>query len=93
MQHLLPCPACNRHVRTREERCPFCDATLDFADVRPPAFLRIRLNRAALFMFTATFGTGSVVACSSSGGVYGAPPWDAASHDAGTSDASDADPD
>jgi hypothetical protein len=54
MNHLLPCPACQRHVRVRETSCPFCGAGLALSDSPPPVLPRARLGRAALFAFGAT---------------------------------------
>jgi hypothetical protein len=55
---LTPCPACNRHVRAAETRCPFCDAeqparALDGAASVP----RKRLGRAALMTAGVLLGT------------------------------------
>ena len=80
MSQLTPCPECQRHVRTTEARCPFCDSALSLADVPAPALPRRRLGRAATFAFGASVvGATALVACSDgdSGGnvaVYGAPP-------------------
>ena len=80
MEHLVPCPGCERHVRYDEAACPFCRTTLALADTPPPRVPATRLGRAALFAFGASLAAG-VVACSSSddGGeqnAYGAPPMD-----------------
>jgi hypothetical protein len=64
---LVACPSCLRHVRAREDLCPFCAAAI-------PAFLRNepapraptrRLSRAALYALGAT-SLGLVTACSGS---------------------------
>ena len=49
---LVPCPACDRHVRVSEATCPFCTAPLpvDLARRAVPAAPR-RLGRAAAFTF------------------------------------------
>jgi hypothetical protein len=38
--HLLPCPACSRHVRATEPRCPFCSSCLPSSFATRPAPLR-----------------------------------------------------
>lgn len=60
-QPMNPCPACARHVRTTEARCPFCDAEFPQAlrAQRAPDTTR-RLTRAAAFAFGL-----SVAGCSS----------------------------
>src|SRR5690242_13884330 len=64
MNHLTPCPSCNRHVRTSESACPFCSAALSLADVPAPVLPRARLGRAATFAFGATLiGAASLVGC------------------------------
>lgn len=63
-QPLLPCPSCQRHVRTREAACPFCATALTSewrAHVPALAPTPKRLSRAAAFVFGATVG---VAACS-----------------------------
>ena len=49
MNHLVPCPECQRHVRARETSCPFCAAALDPSNAAVPALPTQRLGRAALF--------------------------------------------
>jgi hypothetical protein len=70
--HLLPCPACARHVRVNEPACPFCKEALPAAfrgEARPEA-PRVRLARAALF----ALGTGTAaLACGSSTALGGSP--------------------
>jgi hypothetical protein len=60
-QPLVPCPACDRHVRTTHDHCPFCAAALptDLARHAIPSAPR-RLGRAAAFAFGATV---SLTAC------------------------------
>ena len=67
--HLALCPACARHVRAFETRCPFCGASL------PPAFAAriaprrpgVRQGRAALYAFTTASSLAVATAgCSSS---------------------------
>ena len=50
MSHLAPCPACNRHVGTGENICPFCSTALPEAFRRQPGpvFPRGRVGRAAM---------------------------------------------
>ena len=62
-QPLVACAACARHVRSSERACPFCAALLtddDRARVAPDT--RVRLGRAALFVFGAAV---AVAACGS----------------------------
>ena len=54
---LLPCPACNRHVRADEIRCPFCAAALPERSLDGGSGLpRKRLGRAALMTAGAILG-------------------------------------
>lgn len=50
MSHLLPCPACNRHIDAAETACPFCAAPVTevFGAPPPRAMPPRRLGRAAL---------------------------------------------
>jgi hypothetical protein len=66
--HLLPCPACARHVRASAPSCPFCGgATLDdFRKHAPPVGPRARLSRAALRAFGASALTLAAVGCGGS---------------------------
>jgi hypothetical protein len=79
MSELTPCPACQRHLRKTEMRCPFCGEAVSLAHVPAPALPRKRLGRAATFAFGASVVGGTLlVACGDddSGGivpVYGAP--------------------
>lgn len=78
--HLVVCPSCARHVRAREESCPFCRSELGEAlrqtpEPRAPA---IRLSRGALYAFgvgslTVATMCGSSNASVSSVTVYGGP--------------------
>ena len=65
MSHLVPCPACNRHVDVAESACPFCATALPaaFRAQQPPAPPRARLGRAALMAAGATLL--GAAACSS----------------------------
>jgi hypothetical protein len=54
MNHLVPCTACQRHVRASETACPFCATALDPAHAAEPTLPTQRLGRAALFAFGAT---------------------------------------
>jgi len=50
------CPACARHVRETETRCPFCDASVSFT---PAARVNTgRLSRAAQMAFVAAIAIG-----------------------------------
>lgn len=52
---LVPCPACERHVRASERVCPFCDAALPLGLAsRAIPSPRERLNRSKLAVFGAT---------------------------------------
>lgn len=51
MAHLTLCGACERHVRSDEPTCPFCEATIEAS--APPVMPRRRLGRAATFAFGA----------------------------------------
>jgi hypothetical protein len=90
MTHFNPCPACDRHIRADEARCPFCRAetTPEFRALPPPARLQKRIGRGAAFLFRATTAAGvattAVVACADEQGessnmmpIYGAPAADA----------------
>ncbi len=60
-QPLLPCPACQRHVRAADHHCPFCAAELPQRAAAPVAAEPLpRLSRAAAFMFGASL---AVTAC------------------------------
>ena len=65
MNDLVPCPACNRHLRTSEQLCPFCGCPLPArSPTRAPAApSRRRLSRSALFAAGATMM--GAAACSS----------------------------
>lgn len=54
MNQLIPCPACNRHVRQSESSCPFCSSALSLLEAPPAELPRTRLGRAATFAFGAT---------------------------------------
>jgi hypothetical protein len=71
MTHLVPCPACNRHVDVAERACPFCATALPaaFQAQEPPAPPRARLGRAALMAAGATLM--GAAACSSSDAIRG----------------------
>src|SRR4051812_37189733 len=71
-RHLVPCPACHRHVLNSEDACPFCaTALLAWAGEPPRAPLRGRLGRAAVL--AAGAGASLISACSSAVVEYGAP--------------------
>ena len=64
MTQLIPCPACNRHVRQVEASCPFCAAALSLAHVPSAPLPSTRLGRAATFAFGATLvGATTLLAC------------------------------
>ena len=71
MSHLVPCPACNRHVDVGESVCPFCATAFPaaFRAQQPPAPPRARLGRAALMAAGATLM--GAAACSSSDAIGG----------------------
>jgi hypothetical protein len=88
--HLVPCPACQRHVRATETACPFCAHALpqELRCSAPCALPTTRLSRAALFAFRATLqmigvvgasgaAASTTVACSRSADVplYGGSPY------------------
>ena len=58
MKHLVPCPQCACHVRADETTCPFCSAELDLSSAPAPRMPDRRLNRAALWTFSATLAAG-----------------------------------
>jgi hypothetical protein len=84
MSCLHLCPACERHVRSVETTCPFCDATLpeDFGVCAEPRATGRPLTRAAFILMSAT----ALTACGKSAGpgvgpgggaeIYGPPPVD-----------------
>ena len=68
---LLACPACTRHIRVDEERCPFCGVTCPgaFASSRTPEPPPRGLSRAELSGYArtaarvaATVGSGAAIA-------------------------------
>lgn len=79
MSQLVPCPACERHVRLPSSSCPFCDAALDASSLEDRYASRRRgapagAKRAAVF----ALGAGLAAACGDDGDsnfvpVYGAP--------------------
>ncbi len=99
---LVPCPACDRHVRATEPACPFCNEALSVRavptanDARNP--LR-RVPRAAMLTLGATIAlTGCGATVGPDGGtdvvdeevrylpLYGAAPFDAATSDTANAD-------
>jgi hypothetical protein len=83
MSHLLPCPACNRHIEAVESVCPFCAAPLPVAfAARPPrATPPRRLGRAALMAAGATLM--GAAACNNNDAI-GSGPKDASTVTTGT---------
>jgi hypothetical protein len=80
--HLVVCPSCARHVRAREESCPFCRSVLSetLRETPEPLGPAVRLSRGALH----AFGVGALAVatgCSSSSAMliqaYGGAPIDA----------------
>jgi hypothetical protein len=65
---LVPCEVCGRHLRPRESRCPFCDATRAPADTDDAA-MPPRLSRAALLVAGSMVMAGCPLAVR-----YGGPP-------------------
>lgn len=66
------CGSCRRHVRSSEERCPFCGASVDAGSAAPPSPRLTGRHRRVAQM---AFGAGMLVtltACPA----YGAPPYD-----------------
>ncbi|MEQ8454225.1 MAG: hypothetical protein RLO52_01410 [Sandaracinaceae bacterium] len=67
MNSLLPCPACQRHVRAAESLCPFCGETLPMSlrsRVASRAAVPVRrLGRAATFAFGAALAASTASAC------------------------------
>ena len=80
MSCLHVCPSCERHVRSIEKACPFCEATLpdDFGVCGEPRAMGRPLTRAAFILMSAT----ALTACGKSTGmgggaeIYGPPPVD-----------------
>jgi hypothetical protein len=78
-RHLVPCPACSRHVFSDACACPFCEAVLktghSCASLAAPSARRDRLGRAAVMAAAATLlGASSCLGASA----YGVSvPWDA----------------
>ena len=69
--HLRACPACSRHIRVTEVRCPFCRHALgeSFREAGRPRPLTRRLTRAARY----ALGTGTLslaAACGSASGLF-----------------------
>jgi hypothetical protein len=69
---LVACPACMRHIRVTEERCPFCgsDMPSSLREQETPAPVG-RLSRAALYALRA--GALSMTAAACGGAVAGGP--------------------
>jgi hypothetical protein len=66
---LLACPACTRHVRIDELRCPFCGGPLpdSFGKVAAPSPPPAGLSRAGLYAYGVAVGVGVLVgACNRS---------------------------
>ncbi|HZO13462.1 MAG TPA: hypothetical protein VFB62_09385 [Polyangiaceae bacterium] len=63
MAPLVPCPSCRRHLREREESCPFCSSRLE------PLAMR-RYAAGVMLVMAAAALTG----CPRSAPKYGGPP-------------------
>ena len=65
MTPLLPCPACDRHVRATDASCPFCgrELPLSLRSTRAPRLPSSRIGRSALFAFGVATSL-SVTSCS-----------------------------
>lgn len=62
MDSFVPCPGCARHIRTREETCPFCKVAVPAEARVPVPVARLggrHLSRAALVLASAA----AVAAC------------------------------
>lgn len=73
MSALLPCPACQRHVRVADVACPFCDAEIEAREA-PAASPVASTSRARIMGYG--LGAAMVVTAAVSGGcisAYGAP--------------------
>jgi hypothetical protein len=66
---LLPCPACNRHSRVDDTRCPFCSTELGVrvAPYAPPSSVTARMSRSA------RVALGAALAAMGTAGCGGAP--------------------
>ena len=67
MSHLVPCPACHRHVRAHESTCPFCAAALPAAPAAP-ALPTGRMSRAAVFVAGAAVAGAAATGAAACGG-------------------------
>lgn len=81
MSCLHVCPSCERHVRSVETTCPFCDVTLpdDFGTCGEPRATGRPLTRAAFILMSATALTACGKSTGGAGGgaeIYGPPPVD-----------------
>ncbi|MCA9591938.1 MAG: hypothetical protein KC776_01465 [Myxococcales bacterium] len=65
MSHLVPCPACDRHVRSGESECPFCGVALDLSATPARPMPCGRLGRTALFAFGAAIAGATILGCGS----------------------------
>jgi hypothetical protein len=67
MSHLVPCPACSRHIWATEASCPFCAEKMSasFAATPTPVLPTSRLARAAMVVFSTTVAA-SATACGGS---------------------------
>jgi hypothetical protein len=64
MAQFVPCPGCQRHVRTTEQSCPFCSVALSLENTPAPVLPATRLGRYATFAFGATLvGATALAAC------------------------------
>lgn len=81
---LAPCPACSRHVKLTDARCPFCASALPpelAAGVSQHSPEPPRLSRSAMLLAGAAFAVG----CdryTSTAEIYGSPPRPPVAHTA-----------
>lgn len=61
--HLVPCPACQRHVRLGSPSCPFCSANTAELDDATPEVGSARLSSLAVMTFRATALGVALAAC------------------------------
>jgi hypothetical protein len=96
-QPLVPCPRCERHVRTDESACPFCSAALpsNLAARAIPGATQ-RLSRAAAFLFGASLtvaGCGSEISTGAGSGGGSDPTGSSSDSSAASGGMTDAGPD
>jgi hypothetical protein len=67
---LVPCAACQRHIRVSEALCPFCGVSLGAAEraVKPPTLPRKRIGSLAVVAFRTTALGAVIAACGANTG-------------------------